>query len=241
VRLIVEHGEGVPLCVDSSDVAVLKAGIEEYYRAAPSCARAPLVNSANAENLEKFWDLLSVGKINVVYMLMESSLSTKAMGQYVTPDQMVESALGFFREATRRGFKPEQIFFDTTVMPLAVEFSCFDRPGYSYCSFNAMRRIMQNDEMRGVGTILGISNLTRDFPSGRKIGVLRAYVHLAMQYGLTAAIVDVEKDFGLKPPEDEDIVGIVRSFVEYDGTPEAYQRIQAAYGRYREYAAAKAG
>jgi len=229
VRLIVEHGEGVPPCVDSSDLAVLRAGIEEYHRLAPSGARSPLVNSANSENVERFWDLLAVGKFNVVYMLMESSLSAKALGQYVTPDQML------FREATSRGFKPEQIYFDTTVMPLAVEFSCFDRPGYSYCSFEALRRIMNEKEMKGVGTILGISNLTRDFPSGRKIGILRAYVHLAMQRGLTAAIVDVEKDFGLKPPEDDEIVEIVRAFVEHDGSPEAYQRMQDAYGRYRAF------
>ncbi len=240
VRLIVEHGEGVPPCVDSSDVAVLRAGVEEYYRLAGPSARPPLVNSANAENLESFWSLLDIGKINVVYMLMESSLSTKALGQYVTPEQMLDNARRFYSEATRRGLQPSQIFFDTTVMPLAVEFSCFDRPGYSYCSFHAMRRIMQDPQMKGVGTILGISNLTRDFPAGRKIGVLRAYVHLAMQYGLTAAIVDVEKDFGLKPPEDEDIVDIVRAFVEYDGTPEAYTRMQEAYGRYRGYASAKA-
>ena len=236
VRLIVEHGQGAPPCVDSSDVAVLRAGIEEYYRAGPASARRPLVNSANAENLERFWDLLHVGKFNVVYMLMESSLSTKAMGQYFTPEQMLENALRFFRGATKHGFEPQQIYFDTTVMPLAVEFSCFDRPGYSYCSFEALRRIMQNEEMKGVGTILGISNLTRDFPSGRKIGVLRAYVHLAMERGLTAAIVDVEKDFGLKPPEDDEIVEIVRAFVEYDGSPEAYQRMQDAYGRYRAFA-----
>jgi methylenetetrahydrofolate reductase (NADPH) len=239
VRLIVEHGEGAPPCVDSSDVAVLRAGLEEYYRVAPSHARAPLVNSANGENLDKFWDLLHTGPFNVVYMLMESSLSAKALGQYVTPEQMLASALRFFREATKRGFAPEQIYFDTTVMPLAVEFSCFDRPGYSYCSFQAMRRIMKNEEMKGVGTILGISNLTRDFPSGRKIGVLRAYVHLAMQYGLTAAIVDVEKDFGLKPPEDDEIVDIVKAFIEHDGSAEAYQRMQDAYGRYRSYAGAK--
>jgi len=70
--------------------------------------------------------------------------------------------------------------------------------------------------------------------------VLRAYVHLAMQYGLTAAIVDVEKDFGLKPPEDDEIVEIVRAFVEHDGSPDAYQRMQEAYGRYRTFTGSKA-
>jgi len=237
VRLIFEQGEGTPPCLDSSDVAVLRAGLEEYYRLAASDARPPLINSANAENLDRFWDLRSVGPFNVVYMLMESSLSPKAIGQYVTPEQMLESALGFCREATRRGFRPEQIYFDTTVMPLAVEFSCYDRPGYNHCSFEALRQIMQNEEMKGVGTILGISNLVRDFPHGRKIGIQRAYVHLAMDRGLTAAIVDVEKDYGIKPPEDDEVLNIVRAFVEHDGSPEAFQRMQEAYAQYRTYGA----
>lgn len=237
VRLIVEHGRGTPPCVDSSDVEVLRAGLEEYYRVALEGARPPLVNSANAANIEQFWGLTSIGPFNVVYMLMESSLSAGAAGQYVTPDRMLEDAVRFFREATKRGFRPEQILFDTTVMPLVIEFSCFDRPGYSYCSFEGLRKIMGNEEMKGVGTILGISNLARDFPRGRKIGILRAYVDLAMKRGLSAAIVDAEKDFGLKPPEDEDIVEIVKAFVEYDGSPDAFQRMQDAYARYRAYGA----
>jgi methylenetetrahydrofolate reductase (NADPH) len=239
VGQIVRYGRGVPPCVDSSDVQVLKAGLKEYFRIAPAGAPMPLVNSANKENIAAFWDLDHAGRFKVVYMLMESSLSAKALGQYVKPDEMHDSAVAFFRQAREHGFRPEDIFFDTTVMPLAVEFSCFDRPGYNYCSFEALRLIMANEEMRGVGTILGISNLTRDFPSGRKIGVLRAYVHLAMQRGLTAAIVDVEKDFGLKPPEDEEIVDIVNAFITHDGSSEAYQRMQEAYGRYRSFAGAK--
>ena len=117
IRLIVEHGQGTPPCIDSSDVEVLRAGIEEYYRLAPNGAPMPMVNSANAENLDSFWDLLSIGSIKAVYMLMESSLSAGSTGQYVTPENMLEGALTFFREATKRGFRPEQIFFDTTVMP----------------------------------------------------------------------------------------------------------------------------
>jgi hypothetical protein len=237
VRLVVEHGEGVPPCIDSSDVAILRAGLEEYYRTAHRDARPPLVNSANSDNLEAFWKLREIGPFNVIYMLMESSLSASAAGQHITPEEMLENARRFFGEATKRGFRPDQIYYDTTVMPLAVEFSCFDRPGYNHCSFEGLRMIMDDKEMRGVGTILGISNLTRDFPSGRKIGILRAYVHLAMECGLTAAIVDVEKDFGLKPPEDDEIVEIVRAFIDHDGTPEAYQRMQEAYATYRTYGA----
>ena len=235
VRLIVQHGQGTPPCVDSSDVEVLRAGLEEYYRVAPEGARPPLVNSANSENLEQFWSLLPVGPFNVVYMLMESSMSADTSGQYVTPDQMLDNALRFFREARNRGFRPEQIFYDTTVMPLAIEFTCYDRPGHSYSSFEGLRKIMQNDEMMGVGTILGISNVVRDFPRGRKIGILRAYVDLAIECGLTAAIVDVKRDLGLKPAEDEEIMEIVKAFVEHDGSSEAFDRMQDAYARYRAF------
>ena len=239
VGLIVAHGCGTPPCVDSSDMEVIKAGLKEYFRLAPVGARTPMVNSANQENLERLWALCHIGQFKIVYMLMESSLSANAVGQYVKPEEMLAGALEFYHAALRNGFRSEDILFDTTVMPLAVEFSCFDRPGYSWCSFEAMRLIRQHPQLQQCGAVLGISNLTRDFPSGRKIGILRAYVHLAMQRGLTAAIVDVEKDFGLKPPEDDEIVEIVRAFVEHDGTPESYQRMQEAYGRYRSFAAAK--
>ena len=91
---------------------------------------------------------------------MESSLSAGATGEYVTPDQMLENALRFYREATKRGFRPEQIFYDTTVMPLAIEFTSFDRPGYTYCSFEGLRKIMDNEEMlRRLSFVWGVRGL----------------------------------------------------------------------------------
>ena len=94
---------------------------------------------------------------------------------------------------------------------------------------------MNNEEMRGVNTILGITNLVKDFPQGRKIGALRAYLKLAMEAGLTAAIVDVRQGFGFRGPEDEEIVDIVRAFVDQDGSAGAYDRMNEAYFRYRSY------
>ena len=89
--------------------------------------------------------------------------------------------------------------------------------------------------MKGVQSILGVTNLTRDFPAGRKIGLLRAYVQIAMEAGLTAAIVDVSRGFGSKPPDDQGIVDIVSAFVEQDGSPEAYDRMMAAYETYKSF------
>jgi cobalamin-dependent methionine synthase I len=235
VRLIVEESEGIPPCIDSSDPAVIRAGLEEYYRLRGSNAPKPLLNSANRDRCDFVWDLLSVGPFNLVYMLMGGAAAGGLVTEPATPEQMEEDALFFFREARGRGFAPGQVFYDTTVMPLSIEFSRFEGSGFNYVSLEGLRRIMQNKEMKGVNSILGITNVIRDFPQGRKIGVVRAYLHLAMEAGLTAAIVDVRREFGTRGPDDQEIVEIVRAFTSQDGSPGAYERMNEAYDRYRSF------
>ncbi len=230
VRLICEEGEGIPPCIDSSDPAVIRAGLKEFYCLRDSGVSKPLINSANKERREFVWDLQTVGPFKTVYMLMGGTL-----GAVTTPDELAQDALSFFRDAREHGIEPEQIFFDTTVMPLAMEFSRFQDPGFNYVSIETLRRVMRHREMKGVNSILGISNLTRDFPTGRKIGLLRAYVQIAMKAGLTAAIIDVRHEFGSRPPDDQEIVDIVKAFVEQDGSPEAYDRMTKAYETYKSY------
>lgn len=230
VRLICEEGRGIPPCIDSSDPEVIRAGLEEFYRLKDIAAPRPLINSANRERREFVWDLQEVGSFNIVYMLMGGT-----PGGVTSADELVEDALGFFREARKHGFDAEQVYFDTTVIPLAMEFSRYQEPGFSYVSMETLHRVMHNDEMKGVNSILGITNLTRDFPAGRKIGLLRAYVQIAMEAGLTAAIVDVRREFGIRPPDDQEILDIVRAFVEQDGSSEAYDRMMAAYETYKSY------
>jgi len=235
VRLIGQHGGGAPPCIDSSDAAVIRAGLEEYYRSRDLLAPPPLINSANRERCDFVWDLQKIGSFNIVYMLMDSAASETGMGGQATTEQLEQDALEFFREARSRGFATGQIFFDTTVIPLAVEFSRYDQPGFNYVAIESIRRIMNNPEMKGVNTILGVTNLTRDFPPGRKIGILRAYIQIAMEAGLSAAIVDVSREFGSKPPNDSEIVEIVRAFTGQDGSTEAFDRMQSAYMKYKSF------
>jgi len=234
VRLIHQIGEGIPPCIDSSDIAVIRAGLEEYHRVRGRNAPLPLINSANRERRDFVWDLLEIGPFNLVYMLM-GSVAAGAINQTADPECIEKDAIEFFREARKRGMEAAQIYFDTTVVPLAVEFTRFDGPGFNYVSLEALRRIMANEEMRGVNSILGVTNLVRDFPGGRKIGLLRAYLKIAMEAGLTAAIVDVRREFGIKEPEDEEIVEIVRAFTEQDGSPGAYERMNRAYEAYKSF------
>jgi methylenetetrahydrofolate reductase (NADPH) len=235
VRLIVEESDGIPPCIDSSDPVVIRAGLEEYYRLRGRNAPQPLLNSANRERCDFVWDLLSVGPFNLVYMLMGSTAAAGLVTEPAAPEQLEEDAVAFFRAAQTHGFEPGQVFFDTTVMPLSIEFSRFEGSGFNYASLEGLRRIMQNEEMKGVNSILGITNVIRDFPQGRKIGVVRAYLQLAMEAGLTAAIVDVRREFGTRGPDDEEIVDIVRAFTGQDGSPGAYDRMNKAYELYKGF------
>jgi cobalamin-dependent methionine synthase I len=234
VGLICQEGRGIPPCIDSSDPVVIRAGLGEYYERVSQSAPRPLINSANRERRDFVWDLQSIGPFNIVYMLMGG-----APGSATTPDELVEDALSFFDDARKHGIEPRQIFFDTTVIPLAMEFSRFQEPGFNFVSIETLRRVMHHEELKGVNSILGITNLTRDFPAGRKIGLLRAYVQIAMDAGLTAAIVDVRRQFGLRAADDEEIVEIVKAFVEQDGSPEAYERMTKAYEKYKSYGVKK--
>ena len=70
-----------------------------------------------------------------------------------------------------------------------------DTPGYTYRTFETIRRIKADPAMKGVHLSLGITNAVRDLP-GRRTGVCRAYLAKAMEYGLDAGIVNVMHDYG---------------------------------------------
>ena len=113
--------------------------------------------------------------------------------------------------------KPEEIFFDSTVFPLAIDMPMESGvPGYTYRTFETIKKIKTAPDMKGVHFSLGISNCCRDLP-GRKIGICRAYVEKAMTYGLDAGIVNVSHHFGEKRA-DEELAKLVDVFAKMDGS-----------------------
>ena len=70
--------------------------------------------------------------------------------------------------------------------------------------------------MKGVHCSLGVSNSVRELP-GRKIGVCRAYVAKAMEYGLDAAILNTAHRYGFVEPDPE-LLKLVDAFAKMDGS-----------------------
>jgi 5,10-methylenetetrahydrofolate reductase len=224
VRLIRKHSGGVPVCVDSGSPEVLKAGLEEWYRDAPSSIAVPLLNSVKTYTMDAILPLRSRYPFKFIGLLVDIQ-TTGSEGSYYGINELYDMAQRIFRAATGKyGFRPQDIFFDSTVFPLAIDIPMtHDAPGYTYRTFETIRRIKTDPAMTGVHLSLGITNAVRDLP-GRRTGVCRAYLARAREYGLDAAIVNVMHDYGKRAPAP-DLLEFVDAFIRQDGSAVSCQRV----------------
>ena len=211
VDLVKKHSGGVPPCVDSSNDDVLRAGLEQWYADSSPDMAIPLLNSVKTYTIDKVLPWSKEHKFKFIGLLVEES-DTGSNDK----DSLYQMAKTIFAGAMKYNFQPGDIFFDSTVFPLAIDMPMnTGQSGYTYNAFEAIKLIKSDAEMAGVHTSLGISNSVRDLPA-RKIGVCRAYVQVAQSYGLDAGIVNVNHEYGSKPA-GEDLVKLVEAFAQQNG------------------------
>jgi 5-methyltetrahydrofolate--homocysteine methyltransferase len=226
VKMVRNWGKGVPICIDSSNDNVLKAGLKEWFNTGEMVAQ-PLVNSIKVYTMDNMLPLKKDYNYAFVGLLMVESASP-------TIDDMYSVAKRIFKEATGKyGFKPGEIFFDPTIFPLAIDMPM--EPGqqsYTYKTFETIRKIRNDPEMQGVHFTGGISNCVRDLP-GRKIGVCRAFVAKAMEYGLDGGIVNVSHHYGTsETPAAPDLLKLVEAYANMDGSPEKMNEAMMLMGNF---------
>ncbi|HOV78244.1 MAG TPA: dihydropteroate synthase, partial [Sedimentisphaerales bacterium] len=229
VRLVHKWGRGVPVCIDSSSDAVLVAGIKEWYNTKDR-VQPPLVNSIKVYTMDKMMPLKKDYDFSFVGLLVSEEKATGPGGSH-SVDELYSLAKQLFDAAMRHGFKPEQIFFDSTVFPLAIDMPMEPGvPGYTYRTFETIKKIKSDPRMKGVHCSLGISNSVRDLPA-RRIGVCRAYVAKAMEYGLDAGIVNTAHQYGSveAPPE---LLELVDAYAKLDGSMEKTSRAMELMARF---------
>jgi 5-methyltetrahydrofolate corrinoid/iron sulfur protein methyltransferase len=230
VKLIYKWGEGVPVCIDSSDDSVLIAGLRQWYSLDGS-VKPPLLNSVKTYTMDKILPLKKDFDFSFVGLLVSEKVPTGPGGSH-SVEELYSLAREIFEEAVGRyDFKPGQVFFDTTVFPLAIDMPMEPNvPGYTYRTFETIKKIRSDPEMAGVHFSLGISNCARDLP-GRKIGVCRAYLAKAMEYGLDGAIVNVAHRYGTVKPDPE-LLGLVDAFAKMDGSIERTNNVMEVMGKF---------
>ena len=211
VRLVRKWGEGVPICIDSSDDNVLIAGLKEWYDT-EEAVRQPLINSVKVYTMQNLLPLKKQYNFAFVGLLMSES------GKPPSVDELYSLAKQIFDEAVSKyGFGPEEIFFDSTIFPLAIDMPMQPgEPSYTYKTFETIKKIKSDPDMKGVHFIGGITNCARDLP-GRKIGAMRAYVHKAMEYGMDAGIVNVKHHLSEGDPAPE-LLQLVDAYAKMNGS-----------------------
>jgi cobalamin-dependent methionine synthase I len=227
----------VPVCVDSSSDAVLIAGLKEWYdglekgrsrdpivnevnsvNKVPTPSNPPLLNSIKVYTMDKMMPLKKDYDFSFVGLLVSEEKATGPGGSH-SVDELYALAKQLFDAAMRHGFKPDQIFFDSTVFPLAIDMPMEPGvPGYTFRTFETIKKIKTDPRMKGVHCSLGISNSVRDLPA-RRIGVCRAYVAKAMEYGLDAGIVNTAHQYGTVEAPAE-LLDLVDAYAKLDGSME---------------------
>jgi len=225
VRLVRKWGEGVPICIDSSDDNVLIAGLKEWYDAGEA-VRQPLINSVKVHTMGNLLPLKKQYDFAFVGLLMSESAKSPSI------DELCSLAKQIFDEAIGKyGFRPEEIFFDSTIFPLAVDMPMQPgEPSYTHKTFETIKKIKSDPDMKGVHFTGGITNCARDLP-GRKIGVMRAFVHKAMEYGMDAGIVNVKHHLSEGDPAPE-LLQLVDAYAKMDGSPERLNEAMALMSKF---------
>ncbi|MCX6561565.1 MAG: methylenetetrahydrofolate reductase C-terminal domain-containing protein [Candidatus Aminicenantes bacterium] len=221
VRFIRTSAEGLPVCVDSGSPEVLEAGLAAWYDGAASGLAVPLVNAVKTYTMDRLLPLRSRFAFKFIGMLVDEKHAGHE-GVYSFAE-LHEMARQLVQAAVANGFRPADIFIDSTVFPLAIDMPMApDTPGYTYRTFETIRRVKRDPALRGVHLSLGVTNAVRDLP-GRRTGVCRAYLAIARRCGLDAAIVNVMHDYEDHPAAPE-LTTFVDAFARQDGSPQAGQR-----------------
>ncbi len=216
VNLVRKYAPGIPVCIDSSNDDVLIAGLKEWYNTAKP-VRKPLINSVKTYTMDRILPLKKDYDFNFVGLLVTEEKPTGPEGSH-SVDELFQLAKKIYHTAvTKYDFKPHEIFFDSTVFPLAIDMPMEPGvPGYTYRAFETIRKIKNDPQLKHAHCSLGVSNAVRDLP-GRKIGVCRAYVAKAIEYGLDAGIVNTAHQYGSVEP-DPRLMQLVNAFAKMDGS-----------------------
>jgi len=229
VKLVTKWGRGVAVCIDSSDDNVLIAGLKQWYQGGDR-VRQPLINSIKDHTMDKMFPLKRQYDFSFIGLLVSQEKAAGAGGVH-SVDELHALARRIFDRAIEVGFQPGEIYFDSTVFPLAIDMPMSPGvAGYTYRAFETIKKIKTDPVMKGVHCSLGVSNSVRDLP-GRKVGVMRAYLAKAMEYGLDTAIINVAHHFGQVEPAPE-LVRLVDAYARMDGSPERLNEAMNLMGQF---------
>jgi 5-methyltetrahydrofolate--homocysteine methyltransferase len=163
----VQAATDLPVCIDSSVIEALEAGLSVYDGKA-------LVNSVTGEDdrLEEILPLVAKHGAAVI------GLANDETGIPETPQQRLEIATKIVKVAGDYGIKPEDVVIDPLAMTVGADTEAVT------ITLETIRLIREN---LGVNMSLGASNVSFGLPDRHALNA--AFLPMAMEAGLTSAIM----------------------------------------------------
>ena len=130
-KLVRKWSKGVPICIDSSNNDVLIAGLKEWFNTNEQ-VKQPLINSIKVYTMGQMFPLKKDYDFSFIGLLVSEDAATGPGGSH-SIDELYSLAKTIFDTATGEyAFKPQEIYFDSTVFPLAIDMPMEpDVPGYT--------------------------------------------------------------------------------------------------------------
>ena len=158
----------LPLQLDTSDPAALERALRIYNG-------KPMINSVNGkkESIESVMPLAAkYGGVLVCLLLDENGIPETADGRFAIAERLV-------KEAQRYGIARENLVMDALAMTISHDTSS------AKVTLETLKRV---HDVLGVGTILGISNISFGLPARELVN--SSFLTMALQSGLSCAIMN---------------------------------------------------
>jgi 5-methyltetrahydrofolate--homocysteine methyltransferase len=171
----VQHGGGIPLCLDSRNTKALAKAI-------PLCHEPPIVNylSADEKNTDELLSLVSKTKSSLVVRALKGTVPSTLEAKLLLIEEYLE-------KANAADIPNERLFADPSVVHIS------KGSGQEHL-LNAHEAVIVLNEMvePPLNTIIWLSNVTAGLPKKLKSMVASAYLSYLAGAGLSAALLDVK-------------------------------------------------
>jgi len=169
VALLQENFDNIPLCLDTANTKAIEAGISVYNRAKGK----PIVNSADAGERIDNIDLAAANDAICIALC-------SAAGVPADNDERMGYCQMMLERGMEHGMQPEDLWFDPLFLVIK---------GMQEKQLEVLEFIKMLSDM-GLNSTGGLSNISNMMPGHLRPIIDSAMVAMAMQNGLTSAIVN---------------------------------------------------
>ncbi len=223
----VQDGVRVPLSFDFPNIEAQEVCLKTY-DIEKAKGQIPIVNSISELRMEML-ELLKIRPFRFIAMASERRQNGEHASNR-TADEVYDTALRISREilAQGNGMSIDHLIVDVSVGAVAA-----DTEGRTKMAVDAIRKIGEDPELKGIHMIVGLSNISIMLPtknvngSSLRTQIDSAFLTLTMPHGLDMILGTAGRNYRILPEDNPVLVGF-KEALELGGI-ESVMRIQKLY------------